>query len=129
MVNKGLLYGIIGFLLGGLVVSSAAMFLDEPTAKTTTATVTHNAQTTAALKNLQDDAFDKAFMAEMLLHHQGAVDMAALAETRAKHDEIKQLAREITVAQTTEIDTMRAWQVQWGYAAETETDAEAHQTH
>ncbi|HET9412347.1 MAG TPA: DUF305 domain-containing protein [Candidatus Saccharimonadales bacterium] len=67
------------------------------------------------LKNRTSDDFDKNFVAMMIAHHQGAIDMARLAETRAKHDEVKQLSKEIITAQTKEIEAMKQWQQTWGY--------------
>lgn len=115
MVNKALLYGIVGFMLGGFVVSSAAVYLEKPEASNKVSTAEHNAEATANLKELRGDEFDKAFIAEMIMHHQGAIDMAKLIEANAKHDELKQLGGEIISAQSKEIDLMRAWQSDWGY--------------
>ena len=70
---------------------------------------------TAGLKGLTGDAFDKKFISEMIVHHQGAVDMANLVATQAKHQEVKDLAKGIISAQTTEISQMRQWQKDWGY--------------
>lgn len=67
----------------------------------------------AALRGKSGDAFDQAFLAEMIVHHQGAIDMAELALTDAKHTEIKELAKEIVTAQTKEIAQMKAWQKAW----------------
>ena len=68
-----------------------------------------------SLEGKSGDAFDKAFLSEMILHHQGAIEMAHHAQQDAKHDEIGQLADEIVKAQTKEIDQMRSWQKAWGY--------------
>jgi len=68
------------------------------------------------LQNRTGDDFDKNFVAMMIAHHQGAIDMAKLAEGRAKHNEIKQLSKDIISAQTKEIQNMKMWQTQWGYA-------------
>jgi hypothetical protein len=59
------------------------------------------------------DDFDKAFLAEMVVHHQGAVEMAKLALTNAKHQEIKDLARVIISAQNKEIGSMNSWMSGW----------------
>lgn len=59
--------------------------------------------------------YDRYFIANMIAHHQGAVDMANLALTNAKHQEIKTLATAIVSAQTSEIANMTAWQKTWGY--------------
>lgn len=67
------------------------------------------------LQGKTGDEFDKAFLTEMIMHHQGAIDMANLAKTNAKHDEVKTLADNILAAQSKEIDMMQTWQTQWGY--------------
>jgi uncharacterized protein (DUF305 family) len=67
----------------------------------------------AALKGKTGDAFDQAFLAEMVIHHQGAIDMAELAMANAKHQEIKNLSKAIVSAQTKEIAEMKAWQKSW----------------
>ena len=67
------------------------------------------------LQGKTGDEFDKAFLTEMIMHHQGAIDMANLAKTNAKHDEVKTLADNILAAQSKEIDMMQTWQSQWGY--------------
>jgi uncharacterized protein (DUF305 family) len=67
----------------------------------------------ASLEGKNGDAFDKAFIDEMIVHHQGAIDMAELAITNAKHQEIKDLAKEIISAQTKEIEQMQSWKNIW----------------
>jgi uncharacterized protein (DUF305 family) len=67
----------------------------------------------AGLQGKKGDAFDQAFLSEMIVHHQGAIDMAKLAQTNAKHQEIKDLAGNIITAQTKEIAEMKAWQKSW----------------
>ena len=65
------------------------------------------------LENKTGDEFDKAFISEMVLHHQGAIDMANAALKNAKHQEIKDLANAIISAQTKEINQMKEWQQVW----------------
>ena len=43
----------------------------------------------------------------MITHHQGAIEMARLAEGKAQHQEIKELAQEIIKAQEREIGVMK----------------------
>ena len=64
---------------------------------------------------LKGEDYDRLFLANMIEHHQGAVDMAKLALTNAKHQELKDMAQDIVSAQTKEIDDMKSWQVAWGY--------------
>lgn len=66
-----------------------------------------------ALEGKSGDAFDKAFLSEMIMHHQGAVLMAEAALENAAHEEIKTMARAIISAQTTEITQMQDWQAAW----------------
>lgn len=67
------------------------------------------------LKGLKGDAFDKKFIDEMITHHEGAVDMAKLALTNAKHQEVKSMAQGIITAQTKEIAQLKSWQAEWSY--------------
>lgn len=67
----------------------------------------------AGLVGKTGDEFDRAFLAEMIVHHEGAVDMANAALMHAKHEEIKSMADAIISAQTREIAEMRSWQESW----------------
>jgi uncharacterized protein (DUF305 family) len=69
----------------------------------------------SGLSGQTGDNFDNVFLAEMIDHHQGAIDMARSAQQNAKHDEIKSLAAQIVTAQTAEISQMKVWQAKWGY--------------
>ncbi len=68
-----------------------------------------------SLQGKTGDNFDKTFISEMIDHHQGAIDMAKLAQQNASHQEIKDLADDIINAQTNEINMMRQWQSAWEY--------------
>ena len=116
MESKPLVFGLIGFFLGGLIVSVAATTLDRP--KLESGSAVEAMSMTAMTGNLAEktgDAFDEAFIALMIDHHQGAVDMAELAQANAKHAEVKRLANEIIGAQQLEIAQMKRWQTDWGY--------------
>ena len=49
---------------------------------------------------------DTAFVADMVPHHQGAIEMAKMAQEEGEHAEIKQLARDIIAAQQSEIGVL-----------------------
>ncbi len=70
---------------------------------------------TEGLQGLKGDTFDKAFVEMMIVHHQGAVDMAELIPANAKHEELKKLGKDIIGAQTKEIVMMKQWLKEWGY--------------
>lgn len=112
MDSKPLLFGLIGFFLGGLLVSVAATTFDKPESHAKGMTM---AAMTAELRDKTGDAYDAAFLNSMIEHHEGAVAMAKLSEERAKHPEIKQLSEEIIGAQEREITQMRDWQIEWGF--------------
>ena len=64
---------------------------------------------------LNGEDYDRMFIANMIEHHRGAVDMAELALTNAKHQELKDMANNIISAQTKEINDMESWQKTWGH--------------
>jgi uncharacterized protein (DUF305 family) len=68
-------------------------------------------------------AADAMFAQMMIPHHQQAVEMSTLAETRASSPEIKELAAEIKAAQQPEIDQMTAWLEEWGMPVMSGMDA------
>ena len=70
-------------------------------------------------------AADAMFAQMMIPHHEQAVEMATLAETRASSPEIKELAAEIKAAQQPEIDQMTAWLEEWGVPVMSGMDAMA----
>jgi uncharacterized protein (DUF305 family) len=59
------------------------------------------------------DDFDKAFLSEMIVHHEGAVAMAKQVLTTSKKPELIKLANDIISAQNKEIEMMKAWQKSW----------------
>ncbi len=83
-------------------------------------------QSSGKLKDLKGDEFDKAFMVEMIQHHEGAIDMAKLISTNAKHDELKKLGQDIISAQSKEIDMMQSWQTDWDYKTVPKSHGNTH---
>ncbi len=63
------------------------------------------------LENALD--FDKAFIEEMIPHHQMAVMMANMLKSQTQKPEMKKLADDIINAQTKEIEEMRQWYQDW----------------
>lgn len=59
------------------------------------------------------NSIDKHFIEQMIPHHEGAIDMAKLARTKATHPEVKVLAEAIIKAQATEITDMTSWYKDW----------------
>ncbi len=67
----------------------------------------------AALEGKKGNDFDKAFISEMIVHHQGAVQMAELALKSSERKEIRELSQAIITAQNKEIADMQNWQRSW----------------
>jgi uncharacterized protein (DUF305 family) len=57
--------------------------------------------------------FDQQFIDMMVPHHQGAVEMAKVAEQRAQRPELKRMAADVIRTQDTEIAQMKAWREAW----------------
>jgi uncharacterized protein (DUF305 family) len=89
-------------------------------------TVDKNSSDYKMYSQLTGEDYDRMFLANMIAHHQGAVDMANLALTSAKHQEIKDMANNIISAQTKEIGDMQSWQTAWGYPASSGSMMEDH---
>jgi uncharacterized protein (DUF305 family) len=135
MNRENIMVGIIGLLLGILVAGFAAgqavnrnnagmmrmMGMDTDNSQQETAR-SHDTMSMADMsKQLEDftgDDYDKAFIETMIDHHEGAVSMAKFSDTRAKHEEVKQLSKDIITAQEKEIAEMRRWQQDWGYTSD-----------
>lgn len=64
------------------------------------------------------NAADMAFVADMVPHHQGAIDMAEIAQKKAEHPQIKALATGIIAAQKSEIATMTTMKSDLGHMGE-----------
>jgi uncharacterized protein (DUF305 family) len=122
MDTKVLAAAIAAFLLGGFTVSvAAALEDDEPGGSGMTMS-----QMNDDLRDKSGDEYDAAFLALMIEHHQGALDMAELSADRAEHEEVRRLSEEIVDAQEREIAQMRRWQEQWGYDAGASSDHGGH---
>ncbi len=63
--------------------------------------------------NAASAAYDLQFLDTMTAHHQGAVDMARPAETKAQHSELKEMAGNIIRDQEREIAQMKQWRDEW----------------
>ena len=72
--------------------------------------------TPAAGASSEHNAADLTFAQMMIVHHQGAIEMADLAIDRAANTQVKDLATRIQAAQGPEIEQMQAWLTAWGAA-------------
>lgn len=125
MKNTPLLYGIIGLLVGILATlgvcslnrnKSNDMGIHRmPDGKMMAGNHMDSMMQdmVAGLEGKTGDVFDKEFLSEMIVHHQGAVVMAEMVLKTSKRPELIQLANDIIAAQTKEIGMMQDWQKNW----------------
>jgi len=63
--------------------------------------------------NNQCNMTDEQFIGHMVPHHEQAIVMAQIAQEKAEHPEVKQLAGNIISTQNSEISKMREWYKNW----------------
>ena len=56
---------------------------------------------------------DKAFIDAMFPHHQGAIEMAKVADENSENPRVKELAQNIASVQKREIEQISRWREQW----------------
>lgn len=92
---------------GSSTASHSGMSGMESTSSTPSST-----RSTAGTSGFNDA--DVTFATGMIPHHRQAVEMAKLADTRAKNPKVKELAMQIMNAQDPDIRTMSTWLTTWG---------------
>ncbi len=66
-----------------------------------------------SLEGKTGDALDVAFLDEMIVHHEGAIEMAQTLLRGTKRPELIKLGNDIITAQTAEIEMMKGWRTTW----------------
>ena len=69
--------------------------------------------TMASSPGAADAPLELQFIDTMIVHHQGALDMAKLAEVRASRDELRKFGAAIIADQDREITQMKRWRSEW----------------
>ena len=123
--SKAIILVTIGLLVIGGGLGAFALRGDDKAANNKPATSQSTNQQASAdipktetekiLETYTGDEFDRFYIANMIAHHQGAVDMAKLAQAKAKHPELKTMADDIITAQTKEVNDMLKWQKDRGF--------------
>ncbi len=70
-------------------------------------------QLSSELDDKSANALDKVFVENMIVHHEGAIEMAKKVVDKTKRPEVKALAEEIITTQSTEVETMNGWLKAW----------------
>ncbi len=99
-----------------LALAACATPVEQSPATSTTPTVTSSDASAA------HNAADTEFAQMMIIHHQGAIEMADLAVQHAATPEVKALPERITAAQGPEIELMTEWLEAWGEPTSTDAD-------
>jgi uncharacterized protein (DUF305 family) len=74
-------------------------------------------QDVTTLSKLSGDAFDRAFIEQMVPHHQMGVHMATMTLPQSTHPELQGLLQSIVATQSAEIAQMQRWYQAWYGAA------------
>jgi uncharacterized protein (DUF305 family) len=59
------------------------------------------------------EPFDKAFIDNMIPHHESAIEMAQVVLEESENPEIREIAQAIVDTQKREIEQMRSWRDEW----------------
>ena len=124
-MNKKILIAVtISFILGFGVsysVNTSEAPSVEPVSKETNKNTPEQATTiqdsmasmTGTLAGKTGNALDRAFIENMIVHHEGAIAMAEAVVTTTQRPELKEMAENIINTQRSEIETMKGWLSKW----------------
>lgn len=112
VLTIGLLAIILGLVIGYFVGTSRPSYQQVPVSTTSGM---HGAMggMMAGLEGKTGDALDLAFLDGMIIHHEGAVEMAQALLKGTKRPELIKLGNDIITAQTGEIQMMKEWRKMW----------------
>lgn len=104
MNNQPILYGIIGFLAGALIV----LLLSQNAVNNQNYGMMRMMGVRGYISNI-----DRHFIEQMIPHHQNAITMAEVALEKSQRPEIKKLSEDIKRTQAEEIEKMSSWYKAW----------------
>ncbi|MBD2411455.1 DUF305 domain-containing protein [Nostoc calcicola FACHB-3891] len=102
-----------GGLLTGCSNAASQNPTQTPNATATNASDRHMNHSMGMDLGPADADFDLRFIDAMIPHHQGALEMANVAQQKSKRPEIKKLADNIIKSQNQEITQMKQWRQAW----------------
>lgn len=111
-MNKETKYALGGLVVGGFLVWGAIMSINNTN---NTGMMNRIGLNTSTPRNMMQNSntMDQHFIEQMIPHHEDAITMAQLAQTKASRPEVKQLAESIIISQSREIDQMKEWYKSW----------------
>ncbi len=112
MNDDKLKYGIGGIIIGAVLVWLTTMTIVNSNNVGMMGMMGYrNGSQTSEIQN--SNSIDAHFIEQMIPHHEDAITMAKLAQTKAQKPEVKQLAEKIITSQGKEIDQMKSWYTDW----------------
>lgn len=97
---------VIAYLIGLAILVSCANASVNPPAPTEMDHGAHDMQSAPVTSDL-------AYIDGMIVHHQGAIEMAREALAQAESNDVKQLATQIINAQEAEVMQLNVWRESW----------------
>jgi uncharacterized protein (DUF305 family) len=67
----------------------------------------------ANLEGKTGESFERAFLEDMIVHHEGAVEMTRALLDETNRPELTQFAKNIIAVQSEEIEMMEGWLEEW----------------
>lgn len=112
MNDDKLKYGLGGILIGAILVWLTTMTIVNSNNVGMMGMMGYrNGNQTSGMQN--SNSMDAHFIEQMIPHHEDAITMAKLAQTKAQKSEVKQLAEDIISSQGKEINQMKTWYKDW----------------
>jgi uncharacterized protein (DUF305 family) len=108
MNNNQLKYGLIGAVIGGI---SVWLLMTTVFSSNNTGMMNYKTNTQGSMQT--SNGIDAHFIEQMIPHHEDAITMAKLAQTKSQRPEVKELANNIIDSQGKEINQMKDWYKTW----------------
>jgi uncharacterized protein (DUF305 family) len=112
MREDKLKYGLGGILIGAVLVWLATMTIVNSNNVGVMGMMGYRSGNQTSMTR-NSNSIDAHFIEQMIPHHEDAITMAKLAQTKAQKPEVKQLADSIISSQGKEIDQMKTWYKDW----------------
>jgi len=107
-MNNQMKYGLLGALIGGVTVWLLMTAVISPNNTGMMNSNSNSQRGAGMMANI-----DQHFIEQMIPHHEDAITMAKLAQTKAQRSEVKELANNIIDSQGKEISQMKSWYRDW----------------